>query len=198
MNIEDLLPLPDGPRKTAALVAWIQAFSEADDAVPVLVGGAAVELFTGGGYTTGDLDLVGPVSPELQRSLNDAGFAKHGRHWIHEEAQIFIEFPGDTLGPDEETRDLEFDGTHVRIISLEDLVVDRLGAWQHWQSSVDGVNALLLWRSSREKLDMARLERRTRDEGWDRALARLQEFVTHWARSDPPASEVEKWANRWP
>ena len=46
------LQLSEGPRRTAAVVAWIQSLYASSP--PVLVGGAAVELYTGGAYTTGD------------------------------------------------------------------------------------------------------------------------------------------------
>ena len=54
MSISQILDLTDSPGKTAALVEWVQGLYEDDATIPVLVGGAAVELLTGGAYTTGD------------------------------------------------------------------------------------------------------------------------------------------------
>jgi hypothetical protein len=74
---------------------WIQNLFEARP--PVLAGGAAVELYTAGAYTTGDLDFIGDVTEEVARSLREAGFEREGRHWIHREAELFVEFPGSAV-----------------------------------------------------------------------------------------------------
>ena len=54
MNLALILTMPDGVAKTAALVAWVQGLF-VPGKEPVLVGGAAVELYTGGAYTAGRL-----------------------------------------------------------------------------------------------------------------------------------------------
>lgn len=61
MHLEDALSVSAGPQRTAAIVAWVQSLFTEENQVPVLVGGAAVEILTGGAYTTGDLDFVGIV-----------------------------------------------------------------------------------------------------------------------------------------
>jgi hypothetical protein len=198
MTIAEILQLEEGPDRTAALVAWIQGLFPDRGAAPVLVGEAAVELYTLGAYTTGDVDLVGSVTPEVARALAGAGFERHGRHWIQEHAQVFVEFPGAAIGPNEEAMWLDFEGHMVRIISAEDLLVDRLGAWEYWQSSVDGLNALMVWRARRESMDIERLERRVSEAGWDRAWRSLIEFAGSWGSSEPPVEEVERWANMGP
>jgi hypothetical protein len=198
VKFEEVLELDEGPRRTAALVSWLQGLSEDEAAAPVLVGGAAVELYTLGAYTTGDVDLVGSVTPGFTRGLKEAGFERRGRHWIHESAQLFVEFPGDSLEPDEAAVWWEVEGRRIRIISVEDLLVDRLGAWEYWKSAVDGVNALLLWRAQRRRIDSQRLERRVAQAGWERAWQSIQRFSTVWEGGDPPDEEVEKWATQGP
>jgi hypothetical protein len=198
VRIEEILALEEGPGSTAALVSWLQSLFEEEDSAPVLVGGAAVELYTLGAYTTGDVDLVGTVTPRAARALEGAGFERHGRHWIHEPAQVFVEFPGTALEPDEQTTWLEVEGRRVRIISVEDLLVDRLGGWEYWESSVDGVNALLLLRAQKERIDFARLERRVDQAGWRKAWGALVRFAERWEHVEPPVEEVERWANAGP
>jgi DNA-binding XRE family transcriptional regulator len=39
---------PEGPGRTAAIAAWVQSLFADENQVPVLVGGAAVEILTGG------------------------------------------------------------------------------------------------------------------------------------------------------
>lgn len=83
MKLNETLALPEGPERTTAIVAWIQSLFADDDQVPVLVGGAAVEILAGGAYTTGDLDFVGSVPAMVGAALKKNGFERAGRHWIH-------------------------------------------------------------------------------------------------------------------
>ncbi len=198
MNIDEILASEEGPRRTAALVKWLQSLFEGDATVPVLVGGAAVELYTLGAYTTGDVDLIGSVTPRVARALTAAGFERRGRHWIHEASQLFVEFPASALEPQEESRWVDLQGQRVLIISIEDLLVDRLGAWQHWTSSVDGANALRLWRAQRERIDGQRLKRRLAQSGWIKAWDSLVQLSARWENDEPPAEEVEEWASAGP
>ena len=194
MEIDEILALDESPSRTAALVSWIQSLYEDEDSAPILVGGAAVELYTTGAYTTGDLDLVGHVPPAVARALESAGFDRHGRHWIHESSQEFVEFPGSALDPEEVALWTTVGGQRVRIISIEDLLVDRLGAWEYWQSSVDGANAFLLWQAQEARIDRARLEQRVTQSGWLKAYRALVHFAARWGSEEPALEQVEEWA----
>jgi hypothetical protein len=198
VDIEEIFALPDGASKTVALVCWLQSRVARREDVPVLVGGAAVEILTAGAYTTGDLDFVGPTPPELVSALADAGFSRRGRHWIHEEGQVFIEFPGTTLDAAERADWIEVEGHRLRVVSVEDLLVDRLGAWEYWRSAVDGANAWFVWHAARDRIDADRLRRRIREAGWDTAFAALLEFAERWDEGEPPPEELEAWANAGP
>jgi len=198
VKIDQVLASDAGPRRTAALVKWLQSLFKGDATVPVLVGGAAVELYTLGAYTTGDVDLVGTVTPRAARALTAAGFERHGRHWIHEASQLFVEFPASALEALERAEWAVLQGRRVLIISSEDLLVDRLGAWQYWKSSVDGANALRLWRAQSEHIDEQRLKRRLAQSGWLKAWRSLVRFSSRWENDEPPTEEVERWANAGP
>ncbi len=198
MKLEDALSIPEGPHRTAAIVAWIQGLFVEQEQVPVLVGGAAVEILTGGAYTTGDLDFVGSVPATVRRALESSGFKKTGRHWINEEAEIFLEFPGDSLGPEERSSHLQVYGYDLILVSLEDLLVDRLGAWSYWKSGVDGANAFLVYRTRRKEIDDERLTLRARESGFEHALDALRAFSATWAQSEPDSDSLESWANSGP
>jgi len=198
MTLEDALSFREGPQRTAAIVAWIQSLFFEQGQVPVLVGGAAVEILTGGAYTTGDLDFVGYVPPAVGRALEAGGFTKSGRHWINEKAQIFLEFPGDSLDPNEKSIQIEAFGYDLTVVSLEDLLVDRLGAWAYWKSGVDGANAFVLYRTRLKEIDDERLSQRAREEGFENALDALRAFHSEWPKSDPDPDSLERWANSGP
>jgi hypothetical protein len=192
------ISLPEGPGRTAAVAAWVQSLFRDENQVPVLVGGAAVEILTGGAYTTGDLDFVGHVPAAVRRILESNGFKKSGRHWIHEDAEVFLEFPADSLGPEEKAVRQKAFGFDLVLVSLEDLLVDRLGAWAHWKSGVDGANAFMLYRARRENIDDDRLTRRAREAGFEQALDALRAFDANWPESEPDTASLERWANNGP
>jgi hypothetical protein len=187
MGLETILRLKDGPQKTGRLVAWVQGlFPRGQE--PVLVGGAAVELYTCGAYVTGDLDFVGSVPSGVARALVAAGFERRGRHWLHEAGEVFLEFPGSALQA----------GCEVVVISAEDALADRLAAWKHWESAVDGVNAWLLFSAQRNALDRRRLRRRVAALGAEDAWAELVALARRVRTRDATNEEIERWAKRGP
>lgn len=193
--LESILRMPEGPRRTGELAAWFQRLYASHDSVPILVGGAAVELYTGGAYTTGDLDFVGWLPADVERSLREANFRKEGRNWIHETGQIFIELPGSRLEPGETAVRIRVGTALVRVISPEAILVDRLAAWQFWHSPIDGVNAFLLWRSLERRLHRGRLAALAKARGVGKALRSLRDFVAKES-SRAPIAEVERWAEQ--
>lgn len=108
------------------------------------MGGAAVEFYTQGGYTTRDIDMVAPGGAELINVMARLGFKRRGKDFIHEGLKIYIEFPSSFLGRGERANLITIDATPLEIISVEDLIVDRLCAYKFWKSGIDGVNAMML------------------------------------------------------
>ena len=189
---------PDGPDRVAAVAAWVQSLFSIDDAVPTLVGGGAVELYTGGAYRTGDLDFVGVVTAAVAKRMGEAGFERRGRHWTHERHRLFLEFPDDALDRGNVVATIRVGTTSVVVIGLEELIVDRLAAWQFWRSEVDGYNAWLLWSSGNHRPNLARLRALAERNEASAALDSLMAFArTHVAR-EPTHTEVETWARTNP
>ena len=185
--------MDSGPGRTAALAAWFQGLY-AKGSLPVLVGGAAVELMTNGAYLTGDLDFVGDVPQDVASALLVHGFKRSGRHWVHEQGEIFIELPGSGLEKDEQQVLLRRGDVVVRVISPEDLVVDRLAAWQFWDSHEDAINAFLIWKDN--KLNAKRLRALAEAREVNESLERLDEFRRRFRGREPSAEQLELWAER--
>lgn len=194
-DLSGILELAEGLERTAALAEWVQALYEDD--LPVLVGGAAVELYSGGSYTSGDLDFVGEVPRTVAARLRGAGFEKRGRHWIHE-GGVFVEFPASSLEPHERVTTLRSAGHHVLTLSPEDVLVDRLTHWQIWGSTIDALNAWTLWRLWSEELDRERLDAASRARKVTPALGSLERFAASLAGSDPGEEDLERWASQRP
>ena len=196
MDFEIAWGLEPGPERTAALVAWFQGLFEDPSKAPVLVGGGAVELYTSGAYVTGDLDFVGYVTESVAEKLREAGFQRIGRHWKHEEAQLFIEVPGTFLESGAEATELNAFGRIVRVISPEDALVDRLAGWKFWKSGDYGVNAYRLYRAQAPHLETERLEQRARLEHVQDTLEELVRFVADTEGRYPSEKELREWARR--
>jgi hypothetical protein len=188
-----ILHLEDGPERTAGLAAWFQGLY-GDDGMPILVGGGALELYTGGAYTSGDLDFVGHLPDAVAHKLELAGFTKLGRHWVHEAAQVFIELPGSSLEPHERADEVRFGRWTVLVLSPEDTLVDRLAGWQFWNSTADAYGALLLWRRSPTRFDRKRLVAAAAARGVTPSLARL-ERISHKLGAEPTLEDLGRWLN---
>ena len=194
-SFDAILDREPGPSRTAGIAAWFQSLYGENAEVPVLVGGAAVELYTRGAYTTGDLDFVGDVPREVEDQLSAAGFAKKGRHWVHTEGQIFIELPARAFDQETQTDTVVFDDQTIVVVSPEDLLVDRLAAWQFWKVTVEGINAFLLWGDRGPEMNAARLENLAEKAGLRTALQSLRSFAAQ-GQENPSMEEVERWARR--
>ena len=144
---------------------------------PILVGGAALEFYTAGGYSTGDVDLALDHGPEVDRAFADLGFTKSGRFWIREDLDLFFEAPAPAGLPGETAPRtvVEIEGLPVVIVGREDLLLDRLRASVHWQSSEDLRWARRLAALHFENLDWAYLRDKVRGDAEEsRALAALE------------------------
>jgi len=129
---------------------------------PVLIGGLALSYYTRDVYFTADIDLAYADRDALDEVLRELGFVKKGRYWVHEGLDMAVEVPAADLPGEEasrETAELE-GGLHCVVIGLEDLIIDRMNACQHWKSEVDCEMTELLIVRYREELDWAYLEKR--------------------------------------
>ena len=129
---------------------------------PILVGGAAVEFYTQGAYSTSDINMVTEGGQDLIQIMESLGFEKIGKDFVNKKFKIYIEFPSKNLKPNETSSLLEINNQKLQIISVEDLIVDRLCAFQFWQSEIDGLNVLLLFENN--EVNKNRLSQRAQEE----------------------------------
>ncbi|ARS27332.1 hypothetical protein KC8_08505 [Sphingomonas sp. KC8] len=107
---------------------------------PVLVGGAAVELYTASAIATGDFDIVTGRQNIFEQALRDHGFVRPSgagqstRGWIHEGLRLGFEVVSGQLLDGHADRDrvrlidLGADG-RVAVIAVEDIIADRMGQY---------------------------------------------------------------------
>ena len=128
---------------------------------PILVGGSAVEFYTLGTCKSIDIDLLGDRE-SLIKVLEEMGFSKIGRHWFYTK-DIGIEIVGESV-EGRRVNEILHEGKPIRVISIEDLIVDRLNACKHWKSQYDCEQAQVLMGAYSEKLDREYLKKRMKEE----------------------------------
>lgn len=142
---------------------------------PVLVGGGAVEFYSGSALMTGDIDVTSPVQPELEEELQRLGFIRPSgrgqslRGWIHPDLGFGFEVVGSSpLGGGIDPARLRLvapigETALFRIISVEDLIADRIGQYASG-SAPEMLGQAKVLQSLYPDLDPAYLDRRIRQE----------------------------------
>lgn len=142
---------------------------------PVLVGGGAVEFYTGSAIMTGDIDVTSPVQSELEEELARLGFVRppglgHSPPgWLHPDIGLGFEVVGDRPMGDtpDQVRVLLLhpfgEEIGLRVLSLEDMIADRMGQYASGTAPDMLEQARALFTLS-EALDRDYLEQRIRTE----------------------------------
>lgn len=149
-EIQEILKIEDPVKRRAVFVAMLtKEFKRKGIKEPVVVGGMAVEIYTQGSYTTGDIDLKSDKKT-LEETLIEWGFNKKGRVWFNEDLDIYIDWLGSSLeeGAEAEKRinTIVIDkNLELKIISIEDLIIDRLKAYKWWKDRDSFMWAKVLW-----------------------------------------------------
>jgi hypothetical protein len=134
---------------------------------PILVGGSAVEFYTRGTCKSIDIDLLG----DRETLVKLLGFSKTGRHWFYTK-DIGIEIVGSSA-EGRRVNEVLHEGKLIRIISIEDLIVDRLNACKHWKSQYDCEQAQVLAGAYLDNLDMDYLKSRMKEEDLEMELLKI-------------------------
>jgi len=136
------------------------------------VGGLAVAYWSGGRFITMDIDFLLSRLPNIEERVRELGFVQDGRHWVYPGSEISFEIPNQQLeSGDQSERITTRSGGHVRVITLEDMVLWRVREFLHWEAVRGFHQALYLL--GNPHLDHTRLERRAVEEGLSDALAEI-------------------------
>lgn len=135
--LDELKSVPDTNTDKLIRVAGVitEYVKENYDIDLIVVGGLSVEIYTGGGYTTQDIDFVGVNHEKIMQALSDLGFRREGRNSIHDELKVFVEVPDSVLKDADEhyIRNVTTeDGFKLSVIGVEDIIKDRLVALVQW------------------------------------------------------------------
>lgn len=165
------------PEFVAALTIFAAVSEEIEAkgfARPILVGGAAVELYTGSAIATGDFDVVTGRQDVFEQILAAHGFVSPGGPghsfcgWLHPGLKLGFEVVGTTLldGKAEHDRvrlvDVR-DGDRFAVIAVEDLIADRMGQYASGSAPEMLEQARILFRLYQSE-DISYMDRRIREE----------------------------------
>ncbi|KPL67940.1 hypothetical protein SZ64_07300 [Erythrobacter sp. SG61-1L] len=141
---------------------------------PILVGGAAVEIYTRGAVATGDFDLCCGRQDVLERLMVEQGFVRPSgagiatRGWVHPQLKLGFECVSDTLLDGMADRTMVQivaldDGSEIAVIAPEDIIADRMGQYASG-SAPDMLGQARALFAICEGLDMHYMERRISEE----------------------------------
>ncbi len=193
-RLAEALALEDETERKLAVAAVVNLVVQPLGFRAIVIGGLAVEFWTQGEYTTADIDLYLPWTPEVDAALASVGFRKQGRHWTLPEHEIFVEAPAATIRESEEIDQVGLPtGTAALVLAVEDVIVDRLHqfvAGGHSDVFEQAVALLAV-----EEVNYPRLIERAAEERLKTALVEVERVSQRLRRGeDVPGWELQEIA----
>lgn len=144
----------------------------------IVVGGSALEIYSFGKYVSGDIDVISTDRYGLIGKLEDIGFVRKpgAKIWISEELRLFFEIPSNVLQGDyEKAAGIDVgQGIIIKVIGVEDLILDRLNSCVHWKYETDCEWAEYLLSKYKDRIDMGYLQTQAQKQ---EVLDKLQEIT---------------------
>jgi len=175
----------DKLEKQIYLAAAISSAFEKRGIQAVLVGGVVVEYYTAGGYTTADIDMILPPleKQEIETVMKELGFERFEdyRHWLHPHIQIPVEFPPGPLQIGhllvQEVNEIEIASVKLKILKVEDILLDRLIMAQEWKDLQAQAQAEMLMYAHYGEVDWSYVHQKSSLLGILKLLQKLQKKV---------------------
>jgi predicted nucleotidyltransferase len=167
------------------VAAAISGSFEEEGIYAVLVGGTVVEYYTGGGYTTADIDMVLPPleKREIERVMQELGFERFEdyRHWLHPKIPVPVEFPPGPLQighlPIQEVNEIEIGKIKLKILRVEDILLDRLVMAQEWKDLQAQAQSEMLMDAHYVEMDWPYIHQKASQLGILKLLQKIQKKV---------------------
>jgi len=171
--------------KQLYLAAAISAGFDERGVPAVLVGGTVVEFYTAGGYTTADIDMVLPPleRKEIGTVMEKLGFVRSGdyRHWSHPQIPFPVEFPPGPLQVGHlivgDVSEIEIEGTKLKILKVEDILLDRMVMAREWDDLQAQVQAEMLMYAHYDQMDWPYIHRQASQIGVLKIFQEIQKKV---------------------
>jgi hypothetical protein len=137
---------------------------------PIMVGGGAVECYTGVRFATGDLDLVAPDLKITSQALEKLGYIRPAgsKHYVNRSIASLVDVHSSRLYSDEEPVEIIYRQVPLLVISPEDCLTQRLASYKRHGSTLDILNAFLILYHQRDRIDEVRVVKRINQANlWD-------------------------------
>jgi len=162
--VSQLKKEPNELKRKMLLLGYVTDRLERKKESVYLVGGQAVETYTAGQFTTGDIDITTTDRKATEEILARMGFERAGMVWLNEAIGIAVHIVGQFPTKSEKARLVHVGPYTVRVVGVEDLIIDRLAAAKHWKSQRDVEQARALFDGFKKQIDIQYLRKRAKEE----------------------------------
>ncbi len=176
--LRNLQKEPDPLRRKLLLIGYVFDALAKQEVVTYLVGGEAVEVYTAGQFETGDIDITASNRTAAEGVFRRLGFKKEGMIWINENLGIAFQIVADYPTRTEKIRTIQASDFTIKVVGVEDLIIDRLIASKYWRSNpkMDLEQATVLIRNFKGSIDLEYLKRRAREERVEDTLRNISKM----------------------
>ena len=188
-NILEILKNIEDPvkRRVAFIGILTKELKKNNKFPPVVVGGEALEIYTQGNYTTGDIDIITKESKKtLLTILKQWGFKEIDRFIVNEDLDIYIDVCGDVYDK-KRTNSIKLnDNTIITLITVEDLIIDRFCSFKFWKIKEDFRWSLVLLYNYDKKIDKKYLKERASEENVSDVLKKAKSKIAYEVKKNGP------------
>lgn len=144
----------------------------------MIVGGSAIEIYTGGAYVSGDVDYVTDSRSAVARALATWKFKDEGKWFSKKEWSLFLDVMETRVtGSRRLSRVIVTKVGPFRIAAIEDLLIKRVREAVNWQDREEAFDQAVLLARHADQVDWDYIEFYAKDEGWLRQLAELRRLA---------------------
>jgi len=165
------------------LAAYVCSSLEKEGIETVLSGGCCVELYSQGRYTSDDIDLIDRFNGghrKIKQIMEKLGFKEHKmkRYFVHDDTELFIEFPRGPLGvgdaPVNTIAKRTTETGTLKLLTPTDCIKDRLSAYYHWNDEQSLLQAV--WVAHENEFDINSVEKWSENEGMLEKFTKFKEM----------------------
>jgi hypothetical protein len=148
----------------------------------ILVGGQAIDFYTGGVFATSDIDLIVSNRSMAENLLNKFGFEKKANGlWLDRDLNIVVQLISNSYtGDPGKVRKFRVRDLELKVAAPEDLIRNRLYSLKFWQSNPqrDLEESVALLKLFSESLDNAYLDKIAKENDIEDALKEARNIAS--------------------
>lgn len=179
------ISLLDETRKKITLAAFLSRLFKEEGVSLVVVGGAAVQYYTLSEFVTHDLDAIlsGDTKEIIEKVMYALGFKRTTmyRHFEHPHFNFVVEFPPSPVEVAsriiEKMNLVKTSEGDVKVVRVEDLIMDRITAGVEWKDEASLDQAKLMYVKHYGSIDEDYLTQFAKEEGYLKTLKEVRKVI---------------------